>query len=290
METTIIDGKQLFQFSNPPLDWEKPEAASYFEKTFYTSDLAYLEKTKGMLNGIWKSASAPSAITLDSILKSISSTAVPSDSASAVAETTREKDQAKLSAKSGFGGRVTIGQAIIHPPSNLNLPDMMIQVYKSSKESDFGDSDTVVFALCLPTPTFTGYTFVPVAVVGNSPRPVIMWKALLAGTPAGQNIIVVKPEQLEVWKQGNTLFGGWTVPIPLLPRKHILPPSCILFEGIGLAKHQTRNVTYPSGYKSTVEFDGLEAFVTFINPSSKYAGPGTDGSLGMNVVATTIPP
>jgi hypothetical protein len=101
---------------------------------------------------------------------------------------------------------------------------------------------------------------------------------------------VVKPEQLEVWKQDNTLFAGWTVPISLMAPKYSLPPSCILFEGIGLAKHQKTTTTWPSGFKTTAEYDNLEAFVTFINPSSNYAGPGTDGSLGTNVVATTMPP
>jgi hypothetical protein len=72
--------------------------------------------------------------------------------------------------------------------------------------------------------------------------------------------------------------------------KYSLPPSCILFEGIGLSKHQKTTTTWPSGFKTTAEYDNFEAFVTFINPSSNYAGPGTDGSLGTNVVATTTPP
>ncbi|MCZ2808764.1 MAG: hypothetical protein O2V44_05365, partial [Candidatus Bathyarchaeota archaeon] len=52
--TTIIDGKQLFQFKSPLSDQEKPEAISYFENTFFTNDYEYVEKTKNMLNNIWK--------------------------------------------------------------------------------------------------------------------------------------------------------------------------------------------------------------------------------------------
>lgn len=288
LETTIVDGRQLLQLAEPMAEMEKWEATEYFGKTFYTNDRLYVEKMACMLCSIWKNASAPSPVTLDSVIKPTSSPTAPSDSANAAS---KDEDQAKLSAKTGFGGRVTIGRGLIHATPRLNLPDMMIQVQKSSKASDFGDSDTVIFALCLPAPASVGgFAFVPVAVVDNSPRPVPMWKALFAGTPAGQNVIVVKPEQLEVWKQGNTLFAGWTVPISLLPSKYSLPPSCILFEGTGSVKHQKTVTAWPSGFRTTVEYDGLEAFVTFVNPSSNYAGPGTDGGLGTNVVAITIPP
>lgn len=282
LETTIVDGKYLFQPAGSFEESKKQDVAAYFGKTFYRGDLPYVERVTCMLNSIWRSASAPSPITLDSIVKPTSAE---------VEQPSREGDQAKLFAKNGFGGRVTIGRALIHASSNLDLPDMMVQVQKSSKASDFGDSDTVIFALCLPTPASVGgFAFVPVAVVDNSPRPVPMWKALFAGTPAGQNVIVLKPEQLEVWKQGNTLFAGWTVPLPLLPPKYSLPPSCVLFEGIGSAKHQKTSTGWPSGFKTVAEYDNLEAFVTFINPSSNYAGPGTDGSIGTNVVAITTPP
>jgi sugar-specific transcriptional regulator TrmB len=282
LETTIVDGKHLFQLAGRFEELENQGVTAYFGKTIYRADLPHVEKMTCMLNSIWKSASPLSPITLDSI---IGPTSDLTDEAS------EEVDQAKLSAKSGFGGRVTIGRALIHTPSDLDLPDMMIQVQKSSKASDFGDSDTVIFALCLPTPaSMGGFAFVPVAVVDNSPRPVPMWEALFAGTPAGQNVIVLKPEQLEVWKQGNTLFAGWTVPLPLLPPKYSLPPSCVLFEGIGSPKHQKTTTSWPSGFKTVAEYDNLEAFVTFINPSSNYAGPGTDGSLGTNVVANTTPP
>ena len=34
-----------------------------------------------------------------------------------------------------------------------------------------------------------------------------------------------------------------------------------------------------AGVKNWVEFNALEALVTFFHPSSKYSGPGTDGLL-----------
>jgi hypothetical protein len=122
LETTIVDGKHLFQLTDQFEELEKQDVAIYFGKTFYKADLPYVERVACMLNSIWKSASPPSPITLDSIIRPTSDL---SDLDS------KGGDRAKLSAKSGFGGSVTIGRALVHSPSNLDLPDMMIQVQKS---------------------------------------------------------------------------------------------------------------------------------------------------------------
>lgn len=295
--TTIIDGKHLFQFINLS-DQENPEATRYSESIYYTVDQKYVKRMNDILNGIWENASVPSTVTLESILTPHMVTGASSTSGIAAAELGKKNDQARLAAKSGFRGTVTMGMAVIHPPKHLNLLNMMIHVQKSTNESDFGASDTVIFYLCAGSPGsdssnrfpggFLGY--VPLAIVNNNPRSTFMLKALYAGSPAAQNIVIAKPQELEAWKQDNTLFAGWTIPIPLLPPKYSLPPSCILFEGIGEAKHKKTTWTSQSGYKSTMEFDDREAFVTFINPSSKYSGPGTDGRLRTNLVAFTIPP
>jgi sugar-specific transcriptional regulator TrmB len=58
-ETTIIDGKYLFQFNKPPSDQEKHEKREIntnFKDTFHTNDLEYVEKTKNMLNRIWRTS------------------------------------------------------------------------------------------------------------------------------------------------------------------------------------------------------------------------------------------
>jgi hypothetical protein len=41
-----------------------------------------------------------------------------------------------------------------------------------------------------------------------------------------------------------------------------------------------------SGVKMTFEGNGYDAFVTFFHPKSKYAGPGTDGIIGRDEIAT----
>ena len=110
------------------------------------------------------------------------------------------------------------------------------------------------------------------------------------GTPSGQNVILVKKDKLQVRVQGNTLFAGWTMPIPLYPPKHSLPPCCLLFEGHGELKPGVSTTSVPSGRTQVHEFNRFEAFVTFLHPSSKYSGPGTDGFFDREHIMTAYPP
>jgi hypothetical protein len=102
-------------------------------------------------------------------------------------------------------------------------------------------------------------------------------------------MIVVKPEELQVWKKGNTLFAGWTIPIPLLPPKYKLDPAFILFEAFGDGFHTKFSNQLPSGYLMEMEFDGFPAFTTFVGPSWKYSGPGTSGLVGNLIVVNFSP-
>ncbi len=60
---TVVDGKHLFIFKTPSSTREKLDALSYFEDTFYTNDLEFVESAKDTLMSIWKSASPLSAST-----------------------------------------------------------------------------------------------------------------------------------------------------------------------------------------------------------------------------------
>jgi hypothetical protein len=142
--------------------------------------------------------------------------------------------------------------------------------------------------LWLETPK--GPAYVPVAYAGDNAKAQLFWKTLMKNTPAAQNIHLLKKDELQVRVHGNTLFAGWARAIPLLPTKYILPPACILIEGYGDLKTDTFTLTFPSGYKSEIERNGFEAFVTFFHPSSKYSGPGTDGFFARDYVANTYPP
>jgi sugar-specific transcriptional regulator TrmB len=318
--TTIVDGKHLFQFKEPPPEQAKSKTIAYFENTFYTNDFDYVEKTKNMLNDIWKSAHTPSAVTLRSIIRRPAPAMSPPETVNRdskrilrkmsyvtliedakASEAITEKDvlhkvisARKITAKDPLKDisrmYATIAQAIIHPPSCFNLPDIFFDAFHMEKQSSFGENDALIVSLWLKTAN--GYAFVPVAIVQDQgrPEPVSIWKASMAGTPAGQNIQLVKKDELQIRVHGNTVFAGWTVPIQLFPVPYRLPPSCILFEGYGSAKAETWTSVLPSGYRNKVECNSFEAFVTFMHPESKYEGPGTEGILLRDCIMDTYPP
>jgi hypothetical protein len=79
------------------------------------------------------------------------------------------------------------------------------------------------------------------------------------------------------------------VSIPLFPSQYILPPACILFEGYGDVKTAAYTIIGPSGVGLTAKQNGFDAFVTFMHPSSKYSGPGTDGFFVRDFVGDISP-
>jgi len=311
--TTIVDGTHLFQFKTRSPDQEKLESTPHFENTFYSNDLEYVEKTRNTLNDLWKNAQTPSSLSLESILvpygpthatlpKNILPTRERMSDAAIIdvkpLGAKAEKDilnkilnAQKTRAKNPPNGMVrnyaTVATAIIHPPDYFNLPDMMIFIQKAEKQSTFGAGDALVVFLWLETPT--GYAYVPVANVGHNPRSKSFRKRLFAGTPAGQNFQLVKEDELQIRVHGNTMFAGWTMPIPLYPPPYKLPPACILIEGYGDVKSAAVSLQYVSGYKSQIEENYFDAFVTFFHPTSKYSGPGTDGRFVRDFIVTYTP-
>jgi len=313
ISTTIVDGQRLFQFKNTPAS-NKANANLGFENTFYTNDLEYVEKTRTMLNDIWKDAPVPSLRTIEYFEKMA---AIP-ESLSVSTDDDVSKVMRKVSAYViGEGYPVTeksildktinakkyvvrnpyeditrlyghSAQAVIHPPSFLNLPDLMIHTFHNDKQSSYGNEDTMIVYLWLNTPR--GFLYVPTAVVGDVKEGQAGFEAVFSGTPAGQNVIIVRKDEIQVQMHGNTLFAGWTVPIPLLSSKYVLPPSAIFLEAYGNLKTKSFSVVLPSGFKITTEQNYLEAFVTFSNSASKYSGPGTEGVLSREMIMTTFPP
>jgi hypothetical protein len=267
---------------------------------FFTSEYEYVYKIKVMLNNIWKSACAPSAVTLESTGHSLFRKVDSYIEEEEPLETPTEKDilnkiiNAQKIPLKGDPAKYTTrlygstAQAFIHPPGYFNLPDMLIWVFHNNKQSSFGAEDMLIIYLWLETPI--GHAYIPVANITDNPQSVAHRKIVFASTPAAQNIQVVKKDEPQVRVQGNTLFAGWTVPIPLFPPPNILPPSCILFEGYGELKTGIFKTRTLSGRKQTYEYNGFGAFVTFFHPSSKYTGPWTDGILLRDIVFTATPP
>lgn len=303
--TAIIDGQHLFQFKNPPPAKMNIETLSSYENTFYTNDFEYVEKAKNMLEDVWKKAHAPSALTIESIIKQASARSAPpkmhkmdvkkrlselkhvtviSDTEASKALTEKQVLRKALSAekipakdlfKEASRMFCTWAWAVIYPPKVCNLPKLMITAVHIEKQSSLGAEDTLHVSLWLKTPT--GYGFVPVAFVHDRPDTATIWKRNYIGTPAEHNIQTVKKDEIQVRVHGNTLFAGWTKPIPLWPPPYSIPPACLLFEGYGDARPGRGTMTTGAGVTNKMEFNCVEAFVTFMHPESKYEGSGTEG-------------
>jgi sugar-specific transcriptional regulator TrmB len=306
LHTTMVDGKHLFQFKTPTQERQKLEPTPHFENTFYTNDLEYIEKTKPMLNDIWKNARAPSTDTLEAILgpgkllltfpdaptNRDNFRIINDDPLGKLAEKdvldkiiNAQKIPHNLESEIASRAYYSEGIAVIHPPQVFDLPDILIHARHYEKLSTFGEGDVLIVHMLVKTPK--GQEYVPVAVLGDNPETQWLWKNRYETSPAGQNVRLVRKEDLQIRIHGKNFFVGWTVPIPFYPPQHILPPSCTLIEAYGDVKTAAYTVSIPfgawginpkyGGSQLKFEENYFNAFVTFMHPSSKYSGPGTDG-------------
>ena len=318
LETTIVDGRYLFQFKNPDQNQGQYETTPYFENAFYTSESKHIEKVKKSLYNVWQGASAASITTLGSLITPLPDVKDPQRPPQFAEGTERKEDlfasptvvvekswtstrndsieklinakkiQTQVSIKNENIARAIWGQAIIHPPIHLNFPPILIQAFRVN-QSTFGEAeDNLIVNLLLQTPK--GKAFVPVAVVQDNPIGDALHKAVFAGLPAGQNVKTVAENELEVWSHDNNFFAGWTVSIPLLPLPFTLPPSSMMLEGHGTPKLRKYTVHWPSGYETSSENNERQAFATFVNQSWRYAGPASDGALATDVIMITTSP
>jgi hypothetical protein len=304
--TVIVDDAHLFQVTKDQENRGDVGSESNFGNTFYTNDPTFLKKTKTMLKDIWNDAQIPSAASLNWInrrsrlpVANTLSTSVNHISIEKQLElpklTEREILNKIINAKVNIANSDpniiktfgTNAQAIVHPPIFLNLPDLLFHLVHKEKNSSFGAEDAVLIHLWLETPT--GFAYVPVAFLTDNFIALDFWKKFFTGCPAGQNIQVLGKNELEVRVHGNTLSAIWTKQIPLL-NNFSLPPSCIIVEGYGPLYSETYTVLSPSGYKMKTEYNGFDGFVTYLNPSSKYSGPGTDGYFGRDTIMEFYPP
>ena len=315
---TTVDGQHFFQFKSPPSAQENVESLEYFENTFYTNDVEYVRKTENMLNDIWENAQVPSPIALKSVIQQTLSSDKPAN-ASILDEYKNEfkrivgfsyvmePQQGKITEKEVLDKianakripardpkRDTIriygtqAIAIIYPPKNLNLPNFMIFVGHHNKKSSFGAGNSL--CIYMQAKIADNMSYLPVAFVTDNPRGYKFRKAMYKIRRTTEVAKLLKKDELKVQAHGNRLFAGWTVPIPLLPPKYVLPPSCIVFEGYGEIKSISSKIIGPLNRRITYEENILDAFVTFMHPSSRYHGPGSDGLLHRDLILTSYPP
>jgi len=297
-EVSVIDGKSLFQFTG----------FNNEQKRGFSNDLAYVSKKRNALFEIWKRATPLSDSTLESIIepcgyrptdlinrkRNVEKIQFIEGNEKITEEEIVEKifNAKRIPVKNASKDLnimyATGGSAIVHPPEIFNLPDLMFEVQHINKLSGFGQGDALVVFLWLKTPN--GYTFVPAGGIGDNPKGVSFRKAQYSGFPAEENFSLVKKEVLQVHVHGNTLFVGWTIPIPLLPPCYVLPPATLLIEGYGNIKTKQYTSVTLSGFRNKTEINGFDAFVTFMHPASKYSGPGTDGFFVRDLIVTMAPP
>jgi hypothetical protein len=315
-KTTIVDNEYLFQFQKMQNALEETEQLSS-DSIYCTSDIEYVNKTRIILEEIWKNSIAPSKVTFEEITKQT----VPSNPPVPYGELTGskkngpyQKSLAKLeeifqqrpieyvlnkivNAKTNsihdilsepnyaFG---SMASAVVHSPNSFEIPDMIIGAYHWNKQATFGEEDWLFIQLLLETSK--GKVFVPSAIASDNSKSMAMRKLMFKGTPAAENYLILRRNQLSVQLHGNTLFASWKTPIPLIIKKQSLPPGAIIFEGYGNIKSIDTCYNLPSEWEIMAESNGFEAFVTYFHPALKYSGPATDGIIARDYASTVYPP
>ena len=164
-ETTIIDDRHLFQFTPSYALQNKPQDYDYFDKTFYTNDPEYIQKTKQLLLDIWKKTRTPSSAGIRSITRPQNESSTSSIGHHSLVRKSSFKQNMKYNPK----GKITIkdvfdkiekekrlslkyrgnlvekarffgssAAAVIHSPESYNLPDMNIFASHNDEYSSFG--------------------------------------------------------------------------------------------------------------------------------------------------------
>jgi HTH-type transcriptional regulator, sugar sensing transcriptional regulator len=302
LETTIIDGKHLFQQNSS----SKMTGSQRLRSLKHTDDFDYVDKMKIKLDDYWKNAAPPLFIQWELGIGRGKSTPLHSSYYSDTKMSPNSNKPKGISQKgelskavfdsmtlkswrketsNGYG---VMGQAIIQLPSSSKMPTIGLRVVHFDPISGFGEGNNMTIHLWLETPP--GYSMVPVAVLADSPKEALINQQLLAGTPAAQNIIVTKPNQFQIMIKEKVLFAGWTIDIPLPSLHVVLGSSTLILKGLGTGRRLVRDYVTPGGFKGRMEFTSYHAQTTFMNKSSFYVGAGIQGSLAIDCIFATKPP
>ena len=328
IQTIIIDGKHLFQFTTSNTTNSLVDFPLQFENTFYTTDQEYIQKTKIMLQETWKNSSPPSPKNLKSLFGKIRSQSAyfpgaiqslgPNGTMYPLtpAEQTKNDNQVVIEIVDDDPLRKMTEMDVLNEIINAQKPlpqnqPGIIKIYSSQAiaiihlpdffklppmlirfhhiEKHSTLGEENAIVINLWLETANGHAYVPVAVISDNPKNQAYWKRNYSATPAGKNIQLANKDELKIWVHGNVMFAGWTAPIHLSREMTSLPPSCMLIEGYGNVKTEAYSIVQSSGGKFKAKQNGFNAFVTFMHQSSKYTGPGTDGFLVRDFVGEITP-
>jgi sugar-specific transcriptional regulator TrmB len=313
LKTTIVDGKYLLQSRATFKD--KKTTRPYFDNPYYTNDHEYIENMEKTLNNLWKTCEVPSMVTIESVTKAPKSTlssqpsrifhnTIKSIKGPVIVEEEKpseiltEKEiinlhiNAQRHPETSFLGGITrlygfFGQAIVHPPNRLDLPEMLFIFAHYEKNSRFGTDD--ILQVFVRQKTLEHTSFLPVVYICDNFKKLAFQSKVFAGCFVNNNFQLAKRNQIQIQMHGNNLFCGWAMEIPLT-ENYTLPPGSILLEGYGDVQPNIIEMQYPSGYKLWHASNGIEAFVTYFHPSAKYSGPGTEGIILRDTFQELRPP
>jgi len=299
---TVIDGKEVFQYRMPS-HLEKT-SFGFFENLSRSIGKEYTAKTKKAIENLWAN-SQPSRARLQSISSSVSCSLPDNFPTRRVIET-RIRDVKQLAEKDVIDEIIhgkkfkvndvekdvnrlyaSVGSAVIYPPSHLKLPILMLEPMHVERESSLGADDILTVYQWFETEKENGFASVAVAMTNKDVFGAV--KQMVSNNPVPVNMCLVRQDELQVRIRGNTLFAGWSVPIKLGSPKMVLPPAYLTLEGYGKVHSVGYSVFSSSPFKSVIEKNYFEAFVTFMLPKSEYWGPGVDGYFCRDFIETFHP-
>jgi sugar-specific transcriptional regulator TrmB len=306
--STIVDGKSLFQFKRRSSSHTGMKMVSDFADTFYSSDEEYIERAKNTVNYIWKNAcevSKAKVVSLQEFLfptpprfprKNMEYSKLMGWIAYAKPEIISEEEVAnkfmnprRLAVKNLLKDTVRYygcrAGGVIRRSQVFDLPDLVIMPFSWNEHSSFGAENRLLIYAKVNNAEFS---FMPVATVGDNDAGMAYMEKTQAGTPSAKTQTVGKGE-LEVRLDGNTLFVGWTVPINLNLSGLALPPGLMIFEAYGDNKTAMFKSKSPSGRMQVSTNIFSEASMTFFNSLSKSSGKGSDAFLVKCDILTAYP-
>jgi hypothetical protein len=113
----------------------------------------------------------------------------------------------------------------------------------------------------LKTVTSQGFSYVSTVAVHTNERLAEFIRTVNKGAILEKNIHVFMKGEIEVREQSNTLFVGWTKPIPLTGNR-VLPPSGLLFEGYGMLEPRCNAIS--NGWQGQLKAIILKRLLRFI--------------------------
>jgi hypothetical protein len=106
-----------------------------------------------------------------------------------------------------------------------------------------------------------------------------------------ETVILTKKDEITVQIQGDNLFAGWSIPIPLFKPNYSVQPAYVKFSGHGCSQKYSSEIigSLKRRIRYDYDSDSMAAFVTFIYPNQKYSGLASDGFLHKNLCMISCP-